>query len=1368
MIIDTKTIRILALALALWSGSTGAIAQSNTASTSTLVTDASVDAIVRHNNITYLGGAFQYIGARRPFGAVLDGQTGLPVSSASQPNGPVYAAVSDGSGGWYIGGSFSTVGGTARDHLAHILSDGTLDNAFTVTANNIVYALTLDGSKLYVGGDFTEIGGTNRLRLAAVTISSNPTTPGSVTGAVDETDLDVSMKDTGSASVRAIAVSSTEIFVGGRFTRIKTTDRNNIASILKSDGSVNTSWNPNADRAVWTIALSTGPRIFVGGEFTNIGGQTRSQLAELNSTGVALTWNPAPTILSSNPSAETLIRTLAVGNGRLYVGGNFATIAGQPRTRMAAFTLADGEIDPLWTPKADKYVTSMAVSGSTVYAAGSFTFGGSETSPRMRIVALNGNTGAPMNDWVTGSAGTIYAVAPNSTGTHVYAGGDSESIGGSLRNHLAALDASGNLLSFNPQIEGSTAVWALAVDATSNVLYIGGTFERIAGENRRNLAAWNIAGSSLESWAPNPDRPVYALALSSQNIYAGGVFTEMSGTTCRRLAAFERSSRVFRSWDPGIRGMRSSTEEVSAASVRSIAVNGSQVIVGGDFTDVGADKRYRIAAFTDGTTPALNSTWNPGVNPDVTSWQDYRTVNAIAVSRDGSTVYVGGDFILIGGASRTGIAALQAGDGSPLSFFVSQMGSANRLVNSIALSGNTLYLGGKNVYFRNPKEMSVVSVDASTGAVNLWDPNLKNILAEQANVVAMVGSELMAGGNMSRSIDRNKSHLLSFAVTEVGWIGGNGGSWNVADNWNPGAVPTSSSDVTIASGYPIMDVDHTVASGKNLTISGSGSLEIAAGKTLTVDGIADFNGRPVTLRSTATGTASIGRVSGSLQDATDVTVERYIPAGRRWRFLTAPLKTGVTSNTVFANWQRNGSDGTATSTGVTIWGPGGGNGLAVGPANSMLTYAGSSWSPVSNTNTAELFGSSTNNAFALFVTGPYSSAGTNIPSGSAATTLSARGSLISGNHEKTLSATPGANQFFLVANPYASSVLPSSLSGDNLNNTFWMWDASAGSAVNNGLGIYVGFDRTANTYSVVGGSTGFGGSGTTLTRIESGQAFFAQASAAGTPATILFEEGDKSNSLGGGMFGPTTPSATTETGTLRLTLQQPSNTAAMRVLDGAVAFFYANGNAAVDRMDGDKMMNGSENVFFTRDGRNLTFEHRPMVQSADTLQVRFTNMRQTAYRLTVSAAQFGATVDEAHFIDRVTGSRTRLALDSETAYDFNHSGDPTASADRFLVVLSRKATFSGTVTEPVQHPKMNPYPNPVTGTSRMRVDIDRERAPWGIRMVDASGRTVWSRARVDGNEIRVEVDMSRMNTGVYHVEMTDSKGNRTVSKVLKQ
>jgi hypothetical protein len=57
-------------------------------------------------------------------------------------NGAINASASNGAGGWYIGGSFTLVGGVARDQLAHIRANGTVSD-WDPNANSTVNAIAV-------------------------------------------------------------------------------------------------------------------------------------------------------------------------------------------------------------------------------------------------------------------------------------------------------------------------------------------------------------------------------------------------------------------------------------------------------------------------------------------------------------------------------------------------------------------------------------------------------------------------------------------------------------------------------------------------------------------------------------------------------------------------------------------------------------------------------------------------------------------------------------------------------------------------------------------------------------------------------------------------------------------------------------------------------------------------------------------------------------------------------------------------------------------------------------------------------------------------------------------------------------------------
>ena len=555
------------------------------------------------------------------------------------------------------------------------------------------------------------------------------------------------------------------------------------------------------------------------------------------------------------------------------------------------------------------------------------------------------------------------------------------------------------------------------------------------------------------------------------------------------------------------------------------------------------------------------------------------------------------------------------------------------------------------------------------------------------------------------------------------------------------------------------DKTATITAGAGNILSLTGVLTLTSGTLAT-------NGN-LTLKSTASATARLAAIPASGASITgNVTVERYIPAGRKWRFLTAPL-TGSTNNSVFYNWQNDDLPNGAT--GVEIWGPApygtdapssSNYGLAVGPNPSMRSYGSSGWQGVTNTNTTLLFDNTTNYGYALFATGPYNNGSTsyiggpgNLPA-AAATTLSASGTLITGTHTKTLSANPNAGQYFLVGNPYAAPVYVKDLSGANLTGIFYMWDAAE--AGTNQLGKYVGFDRTTGLYAPL-----TAGIPDSSTRLQSGQAFFARADQAGANTTITFEEADKALTSSNGMFGN---GSLSDFGMLRLTLQLDAGGKSYNA-DGAVALFHANGNPAIDRFDGSKLMNSGENLFIRRSNVNLMFEHRPEIQTKDTVFLRLSNMQPQSYRLQLETKDLG--IKEAYLIDTYAKKETTLSVNGTTDYDFTVGADSLSTGDRFRVVFAKAAAPVVVTPDTDGDEALRLYPNPVRDRLRVAVGVSVT-GPFTATVFNAAGVEVWMKSGIAAGTKTVDVGTSALKSGVYTLVLTDAKGETRVEKFVKE
>jgi hypothetical protein len=159
--------------------------------------------------------------------------------------------------------------------------------------------------------------------------------------------------------------------------------RNGLAAI-GTNGSVQ-SWNPSPNGQVYDIFVS-GSTIYAGGSFNSIGGTTRNRLAAIDIGDTCRTsYNPVSCVQSWNPDASGGVMAVAVSGSTVYAGGSFAIIGGTPRNRLAAIH-TDGSLQS-WNPDAGSTVYALVVSGTTVYAGGQFTTIGG--IPRNRIVSIN-------------------------------------------------------------------------------------------------------------------------------------------------------------------------------------------------------------------------------------------------------------------------------------------------------------------------------------------------------------------------------------------------------------------------------------------------------------------------------------------------------------------------------------------------------------------------------------------------------------------------------------------------------------------------------------------------------------------------------------------------------------------------------------------------------------------------------------------------------------------------------------------------------------------------------------------------------------------------------------------------------------------
>ncbi|MFC3908261.1 hypothetical protein ACFORL_04120 [Legionella dresdenensis] len=663
------------------------------------VTNGDVNAIAYNpaTNLVYLGGQFTQVGPRTGTGAPVDETNGLLVTPYGLLNNYIETAISDGSGGWYVGGNLFYVNDASSPYIAHILENGNIDNNFQAKANNRVKTMLLDGSTLYVGGLFTSIGGQTRNRLAALDASTgqatswNPNVTGSevttmtklggtvyigglFTQVGSDSRTNIAAIDAVSGAVTASWLNNPAngqvvtlindgalIYAGGAYSTIGGAARTRVAALDPVTG-VATAWAPTVNNAVLALAIGGG-KVYLGGWFNAVGGQTRNRIAAVDQiTGaVDMAWNPDVT----GPSST--VYAMHLHNSKLYFGGVFTAVTGQPRNYFAAVDASTGNLLP-WNPNANSEGTTLASYNSIVYIGGRFTSLGGQS--RSNLAAINANDGTLNTAWNPGANNIVYALLAN--GSQVYVGGDFTTISGQLRNRIAVLDAaSGTAGSWNPYADNSIRAFA----ANGAIIYAGGLFGTIGGQIRNRIAALDATtGLALPGWDANANNPVYSLLTDGAKLYAGGAFTTIGGTGRNRIAALDLTNgSALPSWDAN----------VGNNNVFTLASSGTTLYLGGDFTSVGGIARNRIAAVSlaDGS---LVSAWDASANA---------AVNALAANT--LSLYAGGAFATIGGNSSRRFATLNLLTAAliPPSYF------PNNTVKALALNGNYFYAGGSFTVF---------------------------------------------------------------------------------------------------------------------------------------------------------------------------------------------------------------------------------------------------------------------------------------------------------------------------------------------------------------------------------------------------------------------------------------------------------------------------------------------------------------------------------------------------------------------------------------------------------------------------------------------------------------------------------------------
>lgn len=314
-------------------------------------------------------------------------------------------------------------------------------------------------------------------------------------------------------------------------------------------------------------AAPDGSRVYVGGDFTSVDGEPRGHLAAFDTAT-----NSLSSAFAASVSAR--VSAIVVTKTTVYVGGAFFSAGGgKPRNQFASFAVANGALGT-WAPVASGGAVAtmaMAPDGSRLIVGGAFTqLNGVTTRGMGSVDSAVGKTNLPWiaNQTIKDSTPSAGITSLVSDGKQIYGSGYSAGSGGSFEGTFAADPYTGKIAWLN-DCHGDT----YGVFPMGQVLY----------------SVSHAKDCSAIGAFPQSD-PVRHHALASTT-YATGM-NRGPDTNGWNYSAWPDSALL--TWFPSL-GIGSYTGQGQAAW--SVTGNANYVVLGGEFPSVNGRRQQGLARF---------------------------------------------------------------------------------------------------------------------------------------------------------------------------------------------------------------------------------------------------------------------------------------------------------------------------------------------------------------------------------------------------------------------------------------------------------------------------------------------------------------------------------------------------------------------------------------------------------------------------------------------------------------------------------------------------------------------------------------------------------------------------------------------------
>ncbi|MFZ4797996.1 MAG: beta strand repeat-containing protein [Bacteroidia bacterium] len=532
---------------------------------------------------------------------------------------------------------------------------------------------------------------------------------------------------------------------------------------------------------------------------------------------------------------------------------------------------------------------------------------------------------------------------------------------------------------------------------------------------------------------------------------------------------------------------------------------------------------------------------------------------------------------------------------------------------------------------------------------------------------------------------------------------------------------------------------------KNLTISGvntmtlGNALNITGGDSFGIvtvgSGATLYTGGFLTLKSNATGTASIGNYAGTISG--NITVERYIPAnGRRYRFLASPVVGGTS-----LQWRNNGVN--TSGLGIQITGSSGTVDASSNNISSAFYYQ------ENNTNNTGINGvgkwaaidgntSLTNGlGYRVFVRGDRTISLNTLNSNNNATTISVSGTHATGTVTLpvTYTAGNGGLGWNLVGNPYPCSI---------------DWNASLGwtkTNINDQIAIYRPSTNTYSYFTTTGNVILNNGSNI----IGSGQAFWVRAT--GTSPALTCTQAVKVTTA-----PPTVLLKSAPSNQLRLTLTQDS----ANIDETVIAFDEKFQDGFIETEDVNKLVNATVNissVVGVEKYAAINFTSNNFTEK--TIPLSVWGNKNGDYQLDFSQIEGFDPTFTLFLKDKYL--KTTTAIDQNKLINFAITNDTLSKGDfRFELLFKNTNTNINDFSNSALNTNLSIYPNPANDLLNISISNANLKNS-NIVIYNLSGMEV---GILNMNEATAQFNIEGFSNGVYFVKVINQNGfNKTVKFV---